>query len=123
MSILMNTPEMLQAGHATAIAAAKKAAQDYLDEHLGGEDNYPCGFARVVYYPQSKGNTIDGRNERRLIESIGFEKDVYGKSYELSNPSGSYCQNVDVKYAGAKEYAKILGAVTGIKVYATERLD
>jgi len=114
---------IIQDAHAKASAAAALAAEEFLATHYGGQDAGPCGFAWVTYYPAFKGNTSDGRAERRDMEALGFRKDYTGKAWQLWNPSASYVQNVDSKYAGALEYAKVLEAESGIKVYAGDRLD
>ena len=114
---------ILQEAHQKAKEAAAEAAQDFLDVNLDGKDNYPCGFAWVTFTPQNKGNTRDGKDERRMFEALGYRKDYTGKSWTLWNPSDNHCQNVDAKYAGARAYADTFLAETGIKVYASERLD
>jgi hypothetical protein len=114
---------ILQDAHAKASLAATAAANAFLSQHFGGRDGGMCGFAWVTYYPKAKGNTSDGRAERRLMETIGFSKDYTGKAWQLWNPSKVSAQSVDAKYAGAVAYAKTLEAEAGIKVYAGERLD
>jgi hypothetical protein len=114
---------ILQDAHAKATAAATAAATEFLEKHFGGKDGGMCGFAWVTYYPQAKGNTRDGRAERKLMESVGFRADYTGKNWQLWNPSKVGAQSVDAKYAGALAYAKVLEAEAGIKVYAGERLD
>jgi hypothetical protein len=111
---------LLKLAHEKATAAAVEAANEVLAKR---GDGYPCGFAWVTYYPVNKGNTRDGREERRLIESIGFRKDYTGKAYQLWNPSKNFAQNVDVKEAGAYAYAKVLEAEAGIRVSVGSRLD
>lgn len=105
-----------------ATQAAKNAAGDFLVEKLGGEDNFPCGFAWVTVYPENKGNTKLGKAERALLESIGFKKDWTGKAWQIWNPSNVNVQNVDVKEAGAEAYADVMKAY-GFKAYAGSRLD
>lgn len=114
---------ILKQAHDKATQAAAEAAQKLLDVHFGGEDGGPCGFAWVKYYPKNKGNTRDGREERRLMESIGFRKDWTGKAWELWNPAKIGAQSVDAKYAGAVAYAKVLEEEAGIRVSPGERLD
>jgi hypothetical protein len=114
---------LLQESHEKATLAAAEAAQDFLDQHYGGQDQGACGFAWVTYYPLSKGNTRDGKEERRLMESIGFRKDYTGKAWQLWNPAQIGAQNVDAKMAGARAYADTLMAEVGIKVYPGDRLD
>lgn len=105
-----------------AKAAAYDAGKAYLDKYHGGQDAGACGFAWVNIYPQHKGNTKEGREERKILKAMGFTLDWTGKRFELWNPSGLHCQNVDAKYAGASACAVIL-KVHGFKALAGSRLD
>lgn len=105
-----------------AKAQARQAGQEYLDKYWGGQDAGMCGFAWVNIYPQHKGNTKEGKEERRILRAMGFELDWTGKGFELWNPSGLHCQNVDAKYRGAQECAAAL-RLHGFKAYAGYRLD
>ncbi len=105
-----------------ATQAARNAAGDYLVEKLGGEDNFPCGFAWVTVVPENKGNTKLGKAERVLLEGIGFSKDWTGKAYQIWNPSKVNVQNVDVKEAGAQAYADVMKAA-GFRASVGSRLD
>jgi len=87
-----------------------------------GGDRYACGFAWVTVYPVYKGNTKAGREERKVLEAMGFRKDWTGKAYEYWNPSKWGGQNVDVKEAGARAAADVLRKY-GFKAYAGSRLD
>lgn len=102
--------------HERAIAAAREAANQFLQERLGGKDNYPCGFAWVTI--PEKASTKLGR----ALKDIGFNK-AYRGGLELWNPSGLPLQNVDVKEAGAEAYAKVMRDELGIKCYTGSRLD
>lgn len=102
--------------------AAKDAAAKFFQERLGGVDQYACGFAWVTVYPKHKGNTKDGREERRVLATLGFEKDWTGKAYQVWNPSRHHCQNVDTKEAGAHAAATVLRKY-GFDAYAGSRLD
>ena len=102
--------------------AAFTAADTYFQEKLGGQDQYACGFAWVTIYPEHKGNTRLGKQERRLYESMGFSKDWTGKAWQLWNPSKYGCQNVDTLEAGARAAADVLREY-GLKAYAGSRLD
>lgn len=99
---------------------AAEVAEAKLRE-IGG-DRYACGFAWVTIYPKHKGNTRDGRAERKLLEEMGFRKDWTGKAYEYWNPSKWGGQNVDVKEAGARAAADVLRKY-GFTAYAGSRLD
>lgn len=103
--------------------AAAKAASDDMYRRLGSTDMVgACGFAWTTVYPDHKGNTKLGRDERKTLEALGFRKDWTGKTYELWNPSGYPGQNIDIKEAGAEAAARVLKA-HGFKAYAGSRLD
>ena len=106
--------EMLEQAHTVAM--------DTLNTRYGGKDSYACGFAWVTIYPEHKGNTRDGRAERKLYEAMGFRKDWTGRAYEYWNPSKWPGQNVDVKEAGARAAADVLRKY-GFAAYAGSRLD
>ena len=101
---------------------AATAASNLLNTRYGGKDSYACGFAWVTIYPEHKGNTKDGRAERKTLEEMGFRKDWTGKAYEYWNPSKWPGQNVDVKEAGARAAAAVLRKY-GFTAYAGSRLD
>jgi len=102
------------------INKAKKAAEiastTYLTEKLGGEDNFPCGFAWVNIFG-IKGNTKQGK----AFKAAGIEKD-YNGAYSIWNPGGLSVQNVDVKEAGASAAADVFTSY-GFKAYSGSRLD
>jgi hypothetical protein len=102
------------------INKAKKAAEiastTYLTEKLGGEDNFPCGFAWVNIFGV-KGNTKQGK----AFKAAGIEKD-YNGAYSIWNPGGLSVQNVDVKEAGASAAADVFTSY-GFKAYSGSRLD
>lgn len=102
--------------------AAFAAADNYFKTVLGGVDRYACGFAWVTVHPEHKGNTKLGREERKILESLGLRKDWTGKAYELWNPSGYNCQNVDTLERGARAAADVLKSY-GFRAYAGSRLD
>lgn len=106
---------------AAEMTAAAKAAAEAMYARIGG-DRYACGFAWVTVYPLNKGNTREGRAERKTLTELGFRKDWTGKAYELWNPSGSPVQNVDIKLAGAEAAAAVLRK-HGLKAYSGSRLD
>jgi hypothetical protein len=108
--------------------AASEAARDYVKEWTAktggntyGEPMY-CGFAWVTVYPQHKGNTKQGRAERKVLESLGMRKDWTGKAYELWNPSGWAGQSMDVKERGATAAANVLRKY-GFTAWAGSRAD
>ncbi len=102
--------------------AAVDAANEFFKTQLGGQDRYACGFAWITITPKHKGNTKDGKAERKVYESLGFRKDWTGKTYECWNPSKHGAQNVDTKEAGARAGAEVLRKY-GFTAYAGSRLD
>jgi hypothetical protein len=102
--------------------AASKATQEFLDKHFGGKDGGLCGFAWVTIFPEHKGNTTLGKQERKILEALGARKDYTGKAYQIWNPSNNHCQSVDAKSAGAVAAAEVLKKY-GFKAYAADRLD
>ena len=113
---------------AQAEAACRGAQLDFLNNWVDttggntyGEPVY-CGFAWVTVYPEHKGNTRDGKAERKILEAMGFRKDWTGKAYELWNPTGYRGQSMDVKEVGAQAYAEVLRGA-GFKAYMGSRAD
>ena len=115
----LSSPSQIRA---EMLTEAKTAADKFFQEKLEGIDQYACGFAWVTVYPEHKGNTKAGREERKVLESLGMRKDWTGKAYEIWNPSGHGCQNVDTKEVGAVAAANVLKKY-GFKAYAGSRLD
>jgi len=105
-----------------AKAAADVATEGYLQLYLGGEDDYPCGFAWVDVTPKHKGNTKDGKAERATLTEMGFKLDYTGKRFSMWNPSNSSLQNMDAKYVGAVAAANVLKEA-GFNAAAGCRLD
>ena len=113
---------------ADATASAVQAQQDLLAKWTAqtggneyGEPMY-CGFAWVTVYPEHKGNTRLGKQERATLESMGFRKDWTGKAWQLWNPTGYAGQSMDVKEVGAQAYAEVL-RTAGFKAYMGSRAD
>jgi hypothetical protein len=102
--------------------AARAAADQFFADRMGGVDRGMCGFAWVTIYPEHKGNTRDGKTERKVLEDMGFRKDYTGKAYEYWNPSRHGAQNVDTKEAGARAAALVLKRY-GFRASAGSRLD
>jgi hypothetical protein len=100
---------------------AAEAAVDAMSDRMGG-DFGACGFAWVTVYPENKGNTRAGREERRVLAAMGFSKDWTGKAYQLWNPGNYRGQNIDIKEAGARAYSKVLNSY-GFRASAGSRLD
>ena len=103
-------------------ATAFQAADRFFMNEMRGQDAGCCGFAWVTVYPQHKGNTTLGKAERKVLAALGMRKDWTGKAYELWNPSGYGCQNIDTKEAGATAAAVLLRE-HGFKAYSNSRLD
>lgn len=106
----------VQQAVAQARQAAYSAANKFFQERLGGRDQFACGFAWITTY--EKGTT-------RLVRELkkhGFSK-AYGGGYQLWNPSGLACQNVDTLEAGARAAAAVLTEKLGVRFYANSRLD
>ena len=108
--------------HQEASSKAVSAVNTFYANVLKGQDQFACGFAWVNIYPKFKGNTKDGKAERKVIKELGFELDYTGKRFSLWNPSKSYFQNIDCKEAGARAAAKVLESV-GFDAFANSRLD
>ncbi len=115
----LTAPKMIST---QARQAAFAAADRYFKQELNGIDQFACGFAWVTITPEHKGNTKLGRAERQVLEEMGFSKDWTGKSYQLWNPSGYACQNVDTLSAGAAAAAQVFKS-WGFAASAGSRLD
>ena len=114
----MNTQEL----KAQIETEAHAVAQAFLDKHYGGQDAGACGFAWVTIYPEHKGNTKLGKEERKVFRALGADLDWTGKTFQIWNPAKIGCQNIDAKEAGARKASEILNA-NGIKASAGSRLD
>ena len=79
-----------------------------------------CGFAWVDVYPVNKGNTRAGKEERKILESEGFRKNDYEKSYQLW--ISAFNQSMQKKETYARAYAEVLRA-NGLKAYSGSRMD
>jgi hypothetical protein len=101
---------------AEAKAEARKAAEKFFQEKLGGKDQYSCGFAWTDIYGV-KGNTRLGK----AFKAAGIRKSYTG-SYQIWNPADIGVQNIDTLEAGAEAAAKVFERY-GFKAYAGSRLD
>ena len=110
------TPEQIPSIVAEAESAAHAAAEKYFREVLGGQDRFACGFAWVNIYGV-KGNTRLGK----MLKAAGVTQD-YTKAFQLWNPAGYGCQNVDTLEVGAEAAAKVFQKY-GFRAYAGSRLD
>jgi hypothetical protein len=102
--------------------AAYEAASDALFRWYGGQDGGCCGFAWVNVVPEHKGNTKQGKEERKTLRALGLVLDWTGKEFQWWNPCRLSVQNVDSKHAGAVACAKVLKSY-GFNAYAGSRLD
>ena len=113
---------VIQNYHEKSVGAASIAA--HLAEEKWGDRFGMCGFAWVTAHPKFKGNTKLCKEEMAILESIGFEKDWTGKTYQIWNPSKHPTQNIDVKEAGAEAYVSKMDELgSGIKLTTGSRLD
>ena len=97
--------------------AARKAAEQFFQEKLGGQDQYACGFAWVDIFGV-KGNTKLGK----MLKTAGVDRSDYKKCFSIWNPSEHGAQNVDTKEAGAYAAQKVFEKY-GFRAYAGSRLD
>ena len=104
-----------------AKSAAYAAASKYFNEELGGVDQYACGFAWVNIYSY-KGKRIDGRSKvAKVLKEAGVRQD-WNRIFQIWNPSGFACQNIDTLEVGARAAAEVLKKY-GFEAYAGSRLD
>lgn len=110
------TKEQLVEIVAEAKQEARKAAEKFFQEKLGGRDQYACGFAWVNIYG-IKGNTKMGK----ALKAAGVRQD-YTKAFQIWNPAEMRCQNVDTLEEGARAAAEVFRKY-GFEAYAGSRLD
>ncbi len=110
------TQEQINDIVAEAQTAAKQAAMEFFYDRLGGKDQYACGFAWTNIY-KVKGNTKLGK----MLKAAGVRQD-YTKAFQIWNPSGMHCQNVDTLEAGAEAAARVFQKY-GFEACAGSRLD
>ena len=116
MTTLNYSVEQVQAIVAEAKAEARKAADEFFQTKLNGQDQYACGFAWVNIYG-IKGNTKLGKT----LKAAGLRQD-YTKAFSIWNPSEHGAQNIDTKEAGAYAAAKVFEKY-GFNAFAGSRLD
>lgn len=102
--------------------AAQAAAKELADKYYDGRDGGACGFAWVEVYPESKGNTKLGKQEREFLKSMGFRPGFGGPAFQMWDPAKWPGQSIDCKEAGASAAAAVLKKY-GFKAYAASRLD
>lgn len=111
------TQEQVNTIVAEAKEAARKAATEFFNEKLNGQDQFACGFAWVDIYGV-RGNTRLGK----MLKAAGVERSDYKKCFSLWNPSELPVQNVDTKEAGAYAAARVFEKY-GFRAYSGSRLD
>ena len=115
------TVAQIQAAVREAKEAAYEAADQFFKDKLGGRDQYACGFAWVNIYEYNgqkiKGNTKIGR----AMKAAGIRQD-YNRVFQIWNPSGYGCQNIDTLEEGARAAADVFKKY-GFTAYAGSRLD
>ena len=101
---------------------ARAAGQKFMNERFGGQDKGACGFAWIKAWPEHKGNTRAGKEERRILAALGFQQD-YDRSWTLWRPGDLPVQSVDILSAAAVAGAKVLKDAGFKNIYAQDRLD
>jgi len=116
------TVEQLKDIVAEAKREAHAAADKFFKDVLGGRDQYACGFAWVnIYRHQSVGKIKGNSKLGRALKSAGISQD-YNRNFQIWNPSGFPCQNVDTLEKGAEAAADVFRKY-GFEAYAGSRLD
>jgi len=105
--------DMLTATLVAARNEAGKVTYQHIREY--GENPMGCGFAWV------KVKGVRGK-VLNILKEFGFKKGYDGPGFSLWNPSQSFTQDMDAKYAGAEVYAKMLREI-GLDAEAQCRLD
>lgn len=104
-----------------AKSAAYEAADNYIKSRYNGIDQGSCGFSWVSIYKFEdkpiKGNTKIGKT----LKAAGIGQN-WNRTFEIWNPSGYPCQNIDTLEAGSDAAAKVLQKY-GFVAYAGSRLD
>lgn len=80
-----------------------------------------CGFSWAYVYPEHKGNTKLGKQERKVLEAFGFEQDYCNpKKYTLW--ISDFNQSMQKKEAYARAFAAVLSSF-GIRAGSQSRMD
>ena len=114
---MIKIEDCIEAIHAEALTEARRAAERFFTERLGGRDQFACGRAWVDL-PDVRGNTRLGKK----LLSMGFKKPYGRKGLYFSDPSRMPVQNVDTLFHGAVAYARVLES-WGIHAVADSNLD
>jgi hypothetical protein len=111
------TADQVKAIVTEAKQAAFAAADKFFHEKLGGQDQFACGFAWVDIYG-IKGNTKLGK----AMKAAGIGKSYTG-AFQIWNPAGYGCQNIDTLEEGARAAAAVFQKYGFDQAYAGSRLD
>jgi hypothetical protein len=107
----------VQMAHVRAMDAAVKAAQQFSDQHFGGRDGGPCGFAWVDVFKVRSNSKLG-----KALQTVGFQRSYTG-GLQLWNKWWRG-QSIDAAEHGAYAYAAVMQQELGIeKIYAGSRLD
>jgi hypothetical protein len=99
----------------TAEQEGNNAGMKFLKDSLGGQDNFPCGFAWVNILG-FKGQKISGNTKMgKLLKQVGITQNYGDRKFQIWNPGRIPVQNVYVIEAGAEAAAardvRVLGAL------------
>lgn len=86
---------------------AAEASRKYLNEKLGGRDQFPCGFAWVDITGFNGGRVNGNTKMGKLLKAAGIDQS-YDRKFQLWMPGRFGAQNVDVAVAGCEEAARVL---------------
>lgn len=80
-----------------------------------------CGFAWISIYPEFKGNTRLGKQERAVLEEFEFEQD-YSNKAKYTRWVSEFGQSLERKTAYANAAAAVF-AGAGIRAFGQSRID
>jgi hypothetical protein len=80
-----------------------------------------CGFAWISVYPEFKGNTRLGKQERAVLEEFEFEQDYCNKA-KYTRWVSEFGQSLERKTAYANAAAAVFAAA-GIRAFGQSRID
>ena len=81
-----------------------------------------CGFAWISVYPEFKGNTRLGKQERAVLEEFGFEQDYCNKA-KYTRWVSEFGQSLERKTAYANAASAVFAAAAGIRAFGQSRID
>jgi hypothetical protein len=118
---MTHTVEAIKQIKVEACAAAYQAADKFFKEELNGVDQLSCGFAWVSIREYNGTRLAGNTREGRMLKAAGISQN-WSRTFEIWNPSGYPCQNVDTLEVGARAAAKVFESY-GFKASAGSRLD